>query len=51
MTVPINPDAGKQADFFESAIAFVLVQKLGNGIVCDEDVYVTIPIKIRDRDS
>ena len=51
MSVAIDSDTSKKSDLFKSAVPFVLVEELGNGIVGDEDVDATIAVEVCDRNS
>ena len=51
MPISINPGTCKQANLFESTVAFVLVKKLGNRIVGYKNVNVPVVVEIPDRDS
>ena len=49
--VAVNGDFGEEADFFEGAVAFVVIEKFDHGVVGDEEVNVAVAVVIGESDA
>src|SRR2546425_633609 len=49
--VAIDSDTGEEANFFERAVALVVIQKLDHGIVGNENVDVAVAVVIGESDA